>query len=83
MDGQIELEILRNHWQRHVFQRVLTGWMNKDKQMFTENECRDINDLFVDAQAILRGLNVNSRMEFAIFLQKMNQIVALMSKDEY
>ena len=80
MDAQIQLDILKDHWMRHILQNLLTAWMNTDKQAFTHVECKKINDTFVEAHAILQALNVNSQIEFVTFLEKMNELCALINQ---
>ena len=73
------LEMLRDHWRRHVFQRVMSTWMDKDKQAYTQVQCREINDLLTASYHLLENLTIHSSIEFVTFLQNMDEICRLMS----
>ena len=54
------LEMLREHWRRHVFQKVMSNWMDKDKQAYTQVQCKEINDLLTASYHLLENLNVDN-----------------------
>ena len=58
----------------------MSRWMDKDKQAFTQAQCKEINDLLTESYQLLENFSVDSTIEFASFLQHMDQISRLMSQ---
>lgn len=74
------LDILKRYWTRHVQESILSTWMNTDKQNFSQDECKVINDMFVESFQLIQSLHSNNCSEFSIFLQKINTIWSLIHK---
>ena len=78
--GEIQLENLKNDWKRHVFYNLFSQWIDKDKQKYSQTECKKINDTLTEGYQILESLNVNYTIQLAEFLKKMNDVCYLMNK---
>jgi len=74
------LEILKRYWTRHVQESILSTWMNTDKRNFSQDECKVINDMFVESFQLIQSLNSNNGSEFTTFLHKINTIWSLIHK---
>lgn len=79
-DIQGPVNELKYHWRTEIFDRVLHVWMQKNKQPFSQTECKRVNDLISESFTILNAIHADSRLiDMILFLQNMNKICEIMN----